>query len=83
MTDLLDISVEEILPHLIANNLVSATDVQYINDKSQPAVDRKNHLVYHVILRLSEADIEIFLDCLLKCHTRVHEQLYEKITSKR
>lgn len=83
VSDLLDIDFEEILPHLMEKDLVPMNHLNYINDLSQPAANRKRRLVYQVILRLSEANIEAFLECLSKCHTIVHEQLYEKITSER
>jgi len=82
-SDLLDISVEEILPYLMEQDLVSTNDVVNITDKSQPASDRKQYLVYSVILRFSEPEITKFLEYLLKCRTVHHEQLHKKITAER
>ena len=53
-----------ILPHLLGKGLVTAVQVENLSDKNQISSAKKEYLLCNVLIRLSEKNVNKFVECL-------------------
>ena len=78
-----NLNLEEIVPAMVGKYLLSSVDNDYLNETTVTKHSKLKHLIYEVLLKLSEEKVEVFLSCLYSSYSPAHKELHTKIQASR
>ena len=78
-----NLNLEEIVPAMIAKFLLFSFDYEYLNETTVTKHFKLKHLIFNVLLKLSEEKVEVFLSCLSSSYSPAHKELHTKIQTSR